>query len=123
MAQAEGSYIYRDPWGRRLNVSMEPVTVQSGVHRYEDVSVKLTVVRGPSIERVQDLVGANSLIESGQNVYSIVTAAETHLEPAGTNVYRLAPADGSRISLFEVGPNVYALVDWDKPEKVSIYGS
>ena len=123
VAQAEGSFIYRDPWGRRLNVSMEPVTVQSGVHRYEDVSVKLTVVRGPSIERVQDLVGANSLIESGQNVYRLMAAAETQVEPAGTNVYRLAPADGSRISLFEVGENIYALVDWDKPERVSIYGS
>ena len=125
VSQAEGSYIYRDPWGRRLNVSMEPVTVQSGVHRYEGVSVKLKVVRGQATELVRDLVGANRLLESGKNLYRIVTEAESNeqLEEDGTNLYRLAPADGSRISLIEVGPNVYALVNWDEPERVSIYGS
>lgn len=123
VSQAEGSHVYRDPWGRRLNVSMEPATVQSGVHRYEGVSVKLKVVRGPATERVQDLVSANGLLESGQNVYRLMAAAGSQVEEVGTNVYRLVPSDGSRISLIEVGPNVYALVNWDEPERVSIYGS
>lgn len=115
LGMTEGTFTYRDPFGRRLNVQLAPVNIGSAVQGYENVSFNLEVVEGPLDVAVGLEVPSNVLTETTSNLYSISEGTGQTLDPDGVGLYELNSRPDARMSLVEDGHNLYMLVNWDYP--------
>ena len=115
LGMTEGTFTFRDPFGRRLNVQLDPVYVQSAVPGYEKLSFNLEVVEGPLDVAVGLEVPSNVLTETTSNLYSISEGTGQTLDPDGVGLYELNSRPDARMSLLQDGHNLYMLVDWDNP--------
>ena len=115
LGMTEGTFTFRDPFGRRLNVQLDPVNIGSAVQGYENVSFSLEVVEGPLDVAVGLEVPSNVLTEDTARMYAIGQGTGQTLEPDGVGLYELKVRDDARMSLLQDGHNLYMLVDWDNP--------
>ena len=115
LGMTEGTFTFRDPFGRRLNVQLDPVYVQSAVPGYEKLSFNLEVVEGPLDVAVGLEVPSNVLTEDTSRLYSIGEGTGQTLTPDGVGLYVLNSRPGARMSLVEDGHNLYMLANWDNP--------
>ena len=116
-ALTPGEHIYRDPYGRRLTVSLDPLDVHHPLPRFEEISVSMTVVESEDLDLWTDVATTQTLRESSGNLYELIEGAGVDLQERGVNLYELT-TDPATTYFVEVGENVWAFVNADNPEKV-----
>lgn len=120
MVDLDGTFWYRDPWGRNVQVSLGKVSVDSNIPGYESISTELTVVN-PSRGVLNDTISRyDALTEIGVNLYQISQGEGISLSESGNNLYTFRVDPGERLSLVPSpsGSGLYKIIYWDSPEVI-----
>lgn len=118
VAFAEGTHHYRDPWGRNLEVNLDPVNVSTTIRTFDKVSISMVVVR-PTQGFLEDntFIG-QTLTLGGVNLYRVDPSNGVFpvLTESGGNIYTYEGDSESGYLLVESGTSLYEMVDLNTSE-------